>query len=302
MSEKKESVTELLSRGDELSLVAGRLIIKTNNGKEVSKSWLQKFEIELIQEIIDSLGLVAYQYLSYTTGFYGKHKSEGLTMQFVNTNDGSEAYAIFNVMLKRKRTTSHGKLGTLLPKGHFNLGVRHGFKKFFVLSTKKVNIRNASIHEHMGLLKPIFFTGNTNSQSKIINETLMPIEVSFEQIKTAYQDKFTGNSRVTHGQLTGNSRLSSTVNEYGQNHVFNDVQADLSTCQNNHELSLQGSRLIGNPLASNSSLDTSNNEHLEIGTQNQTFTRVMTGNKSLAPKRPQDQTTDEWLQDYDRAG
>jgi len=305
---------KVIPRVDDISMLRGRLLIVPKNGKSVPEGWFTDNERKLIIAISRITKIDAYAYTGYSTGFYGKHKSAGVTLQFANIDDGSEAHAIFNVLRTRTKNTVHGKAGTELPKGKFNVLPNSLFYKFFLNANHGKQIRKASFCEHMGNLKQVIFTGTLTPQSKLQNKSLQPFNVSFNQIIEAlnqqqatyptpiHAQQSTGNSRVSYGQATGNTRLSITVNESALTHTNSRIEANQTTCKERYGKSLQGSRLIGNPLASNSSLDTSNNEHLEIGTQNQTFTRVMTTEKSLAPKRPQDQTIDEWLADLDRAG
>jgi hypothetical protein len=302
---------KVISRVDDLSMFGGRLLIVPKNGKPVPEKWFTDNERTLIIAIIRITEMDAYAYTGYSTGFYGKYKSAGVTLQFANIDDGSEAHAIFNAVLTRTKNTVHGKAGADLPKGKFNVLPKSLFYKFFLSANHGKQIRKASFCEHMGNLKQVIFTGTLNLKSKIQNKSLQPFNVSFDQIIVALNQQnaaspspinshqSTGNSRASYGQATGNSRLSVTVNESALTHTNSRIEANQTTCKERYDKSLQGDRLISNALASNSSLDTTNNEPIKNMSKNQTSAHVVTPIKSTA--EIQNQSIEEWSENYDRA-
>ena len=76
--------TKLLSRGDTVSIEQGRLIIQSASGKPVPVEWLIESTPEVCRAILKESGLDAFEYVSYHTGHYGKHKAPGVTLQFVS--------------------------------------------------------------------------------------------------------------------------------------------------------------------------------------------------------------------------
>ncbi|PKG37642.1 hypothetical protein, partial [Psychromonas sp. Urea-02u-13] len=110
-------LNKLFERGDQINIVNGLLTIQSQSQIEVPKKWLNENKEELVSDIATLFSLNVYIYYDYSTGQYGEHKSQGVTLQFVNVTTGAEAYAIFNAGLKRTRNSKNNKAGELLPKG-----------------------------------------------------------------------------------------------------------------------------------------------------------------------------------------
>ena len=58
------SVKDLLTRGDELEVVDGRLKITTTNGAPVPTSWLKLHEDSLVHELVNHMAIDALIYES----------------------------------------------------------------------------------------------------------------------------------------------------------------------------------------------------------------------------------------------
>jgi hypothetical protein len=269
----KVSLDKLLSRDDKVDVSNGRLIITPASGKDVPANWLAENEPSIVKEIANLLNIGVYRYTGYSTGRYGKHCSEGLTLQFENILNGDEAFAILNVQLTRKRATNHGIVGAELPKGQFRVSTKHNFYKLWVSTDIKLPARISSFHDYMGKLKSLVFTGNLDSKNKISNETLKPLNVSHEQIITCISQNLPDKIQTTTRQVPYNYQTKMPDKEMIKGLAANDIQSNTNACVNNHGTGIQGNAVIGNTLSLVSS----------------------------DPKRPEDQTCEEWLQDYENA-
>jgi hypothetical protein len=65
----------LVNRGDAVSIEQGRLAISPPSGESLPAHWLQAHTPILLREILAALSIEAYEYISYTTGFYGRIKA-----------------------------------------------------------------------------------------------------------------------------------------------------------------------------------------------------------------------------------
>ena len=117
----------LLSRGDHIEVINGRLAITPASKLEIPKQWLADKSDNLVREIAKLYDLDVYTFDSYSTGHYGKHNSAGVTLQFVNITTGEQCHITFNAELKRSRTTAKGKKGSSLSKGQFRIGKKYMF-------------------------------------------------------------------------------------------------------------------------------------------------------------------------------
>ncbi len=269
----KVSLDKLLPKCEKVEITDGRLIIAPASGRDVPADWLSEHESSLIIEIVNLLNIKVYKYTGYSTGRYGKHRSEGVCLQYENLINGDEAFAILNVQLTRQRTTKHGAVGSDLPVGQFHVGTKHNFYKFWVSTNIKLPARLSSFHDYMGKLKGLVFTGELGLKNKIRNKTLTPLNVSYTQIIDPNCHPIPDKVQTKSRQVPYNYQTKVPDKEMIKGHAANDIQSNSSTCVNNHGKGIQGNAVIGNPL----SLVSSN------------------------PKRPEDQSIDEWEQAYDAA-
>lgn len=151
-------VSRLLSRKAEVSIELGRLVVRQPNGEEVSQDFLKKYSLILRREILTALEIEAYEYRSYKTGYYGRSKHAGISLQFTSVIADESTYAIFNVGLTRIRTTNSGKAGSPLPKGHFIVTERGEFYKFWKSTALAIPKSLTSFHDYMGKLKGMLYT------------------------------------------------------------------------------------------------------------------------------------------------
>nr|WP_320136670.1 hypothetical protein [uncultured Amphritea sp.] len=244
----RQLILTLLTRGDNIAIEHGRLTIQPASGSPVPKKWLEENEISIVTEIAQTVDIVIFSYIDYSTGNYRKQGGgQGLTLQLLNMVDESEAYAIFNCDLTRLRSTKFGKKNDALPYGQFRPTRGSNFLKFWK-TTRLYHRDNSSFHNHMSGLKKLLFTGEFIKQDgRLKNSTLAPMNISFEKIKEAFlHSSHTGNLRVNHGEVTGNSRGRFTGNEPLQPHCSQGIQQNQTTGNNHYGKRLKGKAVIPN--------------------------------------------------------
>lgn len=181
----------LIERGDKVSIEAGQLVIIPVSGQPVPPIWLAHNQAAIIRDILVLVNVQdIYVYKSHSVGKYGPHNSEGLTLQFESILTHESYYAVFNVSLKRARSTKAGKKGTRLPKGQFIPPKEGNFCRFWAMTGLKIPVRNSTYYEYMGNLKNLYFVANPHDSvsSRLQSATLQHIDISFEQVVNAIND------------------------------------------------------------------------------------------------------------------
>lgn len=261
----------LIEKGHKASINQGVLAVTPKRGADVPAEWLSKYSAKLVIQILGLLGLEGYRYEGHSTGLYevtGGRKREGLQIQFTGLTTHSHRYAIFNVDLKRKRTTKHGNQGQALPKGQFRVGKKSAFFSFWERCGLPIPSRLGKFSDRMGNLKGLIFQleSPTNAESERVDKSsIRPLNVTYENIRFAL--KSADKLRTTHGQLTDNLRTRVTDKHPPQSQTGQGLQpfltADRSKC---------GNKVIR-----------------ECGYK---------GNNPLPVTTPKEQTEEEWLKDY----
>ena len=118
-------LNQLLARGDKVGIKGGKLVVAPASGKPVPSDWFDANEPEIVQQIAVQTGIAIFRYTEYSTGRYDKHLYSGITLQFDCVTTLTDAYAIFNCILTRARTTKHGAADEPLPNKHFRLSNKH---------------------------------------------------------------------------------------------------------------------------------------------------------------------------------
>ncbi|UUO23927.1 hypothetical protein FGD67_12360 [Colwellia sp. M166] len=263
----------LIKRGEIVYINQGRLEIKPSGHKKVPLDFLLENKADLTYVIAKLLNLNIYQYVGYSTGRYGSKKCEGITLQFSNMVTGEEAHVIFNVELNRARSSKYHQAGSPLPKGQFRVSKKFLFYKFWLSTELSLPPRLASFHDYMGNLKDIFFIPETDAYKGKISAKLIPLcNVSYEQIKSALAALSPDNLQTNARQLPYNNQTGIPNKEFPQPFRNQAVERELSTGESNYGSSYQGSAVISNQLPITNKV-----------------------------KRPQDQTVDEWLSDWENA-
>ena len=293
-------LAKLLHKGDEIDIVQGKLLIKPSNGLAVPLGWLKQNETLLINEICCLFNIVPLRYMSYTTGRYGAKKSQGITLQFCNLKTGEDAYIIYNASLERSRTNKNAKKGDPLPGKQFIVGERSGFYKFW-LSTGLPLPRSASkFYECIGKLKPLVFTSAIDFKSRITDKKLPLLDICFHEILDKHRIALAGkqNKELTakqpliFRQETAKQPLSFPAKDIEQKHTHNGLVANQSTCTSKYGNTVIRKEVLGTGVGlDNTPINNSNNKSVD-----ENINEV-----NLQKKRPEDQTADEWLEDWESA-
>lgn len=274
---------ELIKRGDEVSVINGVLSISPYSKKPVPEQWLKDNEVKLACEIGRLLSIDVFQYASYSTGEYGKRKSSGLTLKFLNVETAAESFVVFNAELKRTRNVGNKRAGQLLPKGQFRVTKNTKFFKWWLTTGLKTPPRLSSFHSYMGNLKKLFFALSVDSKGKITDKSLPLLSVSHENIASLLgfraqpiESQMTYNSHTTDGQLAYKAHTRMAYKETPEPLVTTSLQPILTTgCENYvNTLIRKGGYKEGKGLEVDTSIKEVNNKA---------------------------QTSDEWLIEYDNA-
>lgn len=223
----------LVSRGDDVSIEHGRLVIRPVSGDPVDEGWLQKYSKTLQRQILLILGKEAYEYDGYSTGWYDHHKAPGVTLQFPSVLTGLDAHAIFNAKLTRDRTTKTGAKGSPLPKGHFRIGKRSQLYRFWQSTKLPFPKRLSSLHDYMGNLRGILFTATMidGHEKRLDKESLRPLTISAAEVRKVFQpDK----GRTTAGLTTDNYQTKMPDKNLALAQQNRGIQQKPTTCATKH--------------------------------------------------------------------
>ncbi|GAB3097783.1 hypothetical protein GCM10027217_14310 [Pseudomaricurvus hydrocarbonicus] len=287
-----------MKRGDKIAITGGKLVIEAKSGKPVPIDWLKTHKAQIINEILRTSGLEAYEYLDYTANKYtvekGK-KSGGVHMSFRSLKSGKMARVYFNVNLTRQRNTKHGLKGSALPKGHFWITKNHDLYNAWLSLGLPPLKRLSSMHDYMGHFGQFLYNLDIDPKtSKIIDKKLKTLEITAEQLRKLFLDpsastespsststqknqnhqyntvQVPDNCRTTPGQLPDNCRTTVPDNDLSAALMPPGLQPFSSTYVRSHELSNQGNA----------------------------YTRDNVYPLSTNEKSVQDQTLEEWLDAY----
>jgi hypothetical protein len=293
-------LAKLLHKGDEIDIVQGKLLIKPNSGLAVPLNWLKQNETLLINEICCLFNIVPLRYMSYTTGRYGAKKSQGITLQFCNLKTGEDAYIIYNASLERSRTNKNAKKGDPLPGKQFIVSERSGFYKFWLSTGLPLPKSPSKFYECIGKLKPLVFTSAIDFKNRITDKKSPLLELSFHEILNKHRvalagkqnEELTAKQPLIFRQETANQPLSFPTKDVEQKHTHNGLAANQSTCT-----SKCGNTVIRKEVLStgvgldNTPINNTNNKEAD-----ENINEV-----NLQKKRPEEQTVDEWLEDWEAA-
>ena len=168
------------------------------------------------------------RYDSYSTGRYGSKLSEGINLQFLDIDTGAVYYVIFNVCLKRKRSSKKHAKDSFLPAKRFSVTKRRKFFRFWHYTCRlPIPSRGlTSFHDCMGKLKDIRFEAEVLEGDKLDKDTLRP--------------------SLTHiYPITSRQRPDKTPTIFPDKHILEtkqktDFEEIFTTCKSNHVISKQG--------------------------------------------------------------
>ncbi len=273
-----ELLDHLLSRGDLVALDNGQLTIQPASGRDVPEEWLEEYRDALALTLATRTNTPLYKYVGYTAGSYGKHKADGVTLQFANMKTGEEVYAIFNVNRERVQDSrkGRGKAGAKLPAKQFRITKRMELYKFWLrtgLAEPETKLLS-EFHRVMGRLKSVLFVMSTNSNKADKNTIQAATVTSMEQHENRGKVGGKTGEEVgkSEGKITGsvNPAKPSATEFTGEiSYVSGKVRSKLT--------SKEGSKDALHPINS-----------LNTSTTKNDCNKVV----------PEEQSTDEWLADY----
>jgi hypothetical protein len=253
----------LLERGDKVSIVNGIIIVEAKSGKLIPDDWLNNYRQAIITDCLRSVGVSAYSYTGYSTGRYNGGKFDGITLQFEDVLTGGSAFACFNAIVKRQRNSKHGPKGELLPLGEFRVKPNAFFKEFW---SSTGLAKPPRYYDRMGNLSDLLFTAEfkEKEKEKLINGSIKPLNIPVDQLSLTTKPRLSDNQAMT------KERLSPTTKEVNTAFKVQDIQPDFSTGENQY-----GNKVIRG--------------------------HGYKGNAIPPLIQPIQQSTDEWLSDYDSA-
>lgn len=261
-------IRKLLDRGDEVSIECGRLVIRPASKQPVPPDWLQAHSPALIRGILIAMGIDAYEYGGHKTGHYSPRKWPGITLQFSSSVTQADAHAFFNVKLTRSRSTKAGKAGTPLPAGHFRVGKKHSFYRFWEATELPMPKRLSSFHDYLGNLQGILFTADITKghENRLIASSIHPLSVAADEVRKAF---LPDNSQTTARPVPDNSRTRVPDKDSAPALDPWGFQPELTACDESYVNKLTSKRV-----------------------------NKGAGSPSLSRKLPECQTTEEWLAEY----
>lgn len=263
----------LLERGDSLAIVNGKLEITPRSGRPVPAQWLREHAEQLVKVIAQLCQRDMYQYLGFTAGLYGEHRSGGVHLQFINLYTGEPYYTIFNVQANRARSTTYGQKSQPLPGNKFRVTKTQNFYLFWVSTGLPMPPRLSSFHDYMGKFKGIVFDGQQNikNKSKLVASSMRPLAITHQEISAAFGTVNPDNCRTNPGQLPDNSRTIYPDKQTPQTHTGRGLASNSGACAKSYGISNQGNADKG-----------------------------YLNNVIPLSKDPTLQSTKEWLDDYNR--
>jgi hypothetical protein len=262
----------LLERGNNVSIISGVLKVEDENGKVVSEEWIKTNSDILLQGLSKLVLIPIFKCVKHSVGEYGEKNSPGLCLQFVNVMTDEDSYVVFNVDNKRKRKTAYGEKGSRLPKGQFNVGVRSKLSKFWIQNNLPKPRRPSSFHDVIGKMKGRYITGTVLPNNRFEDKRIPLINFTNEEVYDYYQQKMVSNTQAKPKQVPSNNQAMNPSNRIEADHIEHNAERNRTTCYSNYGISKQGGALLRE-------------------------------GKALNPKlsKPEEQTNDEWFDDWDNA-
>lgn len=271
-----ELLDRLLNQGDLVVLDNGQLIIQPASGREVPEEWLEEHRGVLALTLATRANTPMYKYIGYTIGAYGKHKKDGVTLQFVSMTTGEEVYAIFNVNRERVQDSPKGKAGTKKAGKQFRITENMALYKFWLRTGLAEPERKylSEFHRVMGRLKPVLFTMSTGG-NKADKRTIKAATVT-----STKRHENRGKVGDKTGEEMGKSGGKDVGIESPARPSSTGLTVESSYVSDKVRLKLISKEVSKDALPCSNTLNTPNTKN--------TYNEVA----------PQEQSIDEWLSDY----
>lgn len=274
----------LLARGDHVEIKHGLLAITPSSGKPVPLDWLKSNQANIIKQISELTNQDLFAFHSYDTGSYMRGiATGGLSLQFINLKDDTEAYTVFNVELSHQRTTKHHKKGSPLPKRQFYTTQRSKFFKFWKSTNLPVPASLTRFNQSMGKLKQFVFEGHyhENAQGRLAKDNLKPASITYDVLFKLFKSH---NDHIITTQGSHNYHIARSHKE-------------TPPAQAVHGLELH-SKYVENEVRKKVIRESGNKDQGKKDISNINTTSMNTPNN---PKRVEDQTNDEWSDEHNAA-
>lgn len=267
-----EHITALLNIGDAVSIERGRLVIATHDGRQVPDEWLDKHELPVITAICELAAVTAYRYCGYSTGCYVAGNGGGVTLQLRDLITGASAYIIFNADVRYSRNTKHHKCGKRMPHGQFRPHKHSAFCLLWQSTGMALPSRLSTFHDRMGKLSGYIYAGEETKPERLSAQTFRPLCISETRLRELLNlpeihRTITRQAPDNHQTITRQGHQTSKSPQPLPDIALSTVQAT-------------GANYYGKKVKRGD------------GYKGPTVTPVIS---------PIEQTTDEWLNDYDQA-
>jgi hypothetical protein len=243
MSSNASLASRLLNKGHQLSITNGQVVVNSGSGAPVPDDWLDNHADTLINEILQLTNRRAYRYTDFSTGKYGIKKAGGVTLNFEEIPTGMDRYVIFNVDVTYVRNSKNHRVGDQLPKNHFRPGRRSHFVKFWKRLGLDLPTRRSTFHKHLHKLKPYLFTNDDHTTGSRLSKTsLILLEVPETEIASALAQSDRAIS-VTEKELDRDKIVTTERNKHSPlANICKGSQPDSSTGTEKYETRQQGKR------------------------------------------------------------
>lgn len=283
---------KLLLKGDEIVIYKGQLIITPGSGKPVPKEWLKKNSRKIMSEISQQIGYSIFTYSYYKTGRYNQGRSPGVMVRFADTLSGEDAFAIFNAELNRQRTTLKGRAGESRPSGHFSIGNRSALYKLWLKTDLDIPRRFSEWHKSMSKLDQIYFEADKSTSGKLSNKSITPLSVNCRTIKQLFSD----NIETSQGQVSDNLMTRNSGNVWRQKIVTSNGDKKNAARYTDKSMESESNCVSEKVRALESAGEISTSASNSVLSNQVMACEVvpLPTNKKV----PQEQSVDEWLDDY----
>tara|TARA_R110002072_G_scaffold2252_2_gene18551 strand:- start:4433 stop:5284 length:852 start_codon:yes stop_codon:yes gene_type:complete len=234
-------LTRLIARGDRVFIEKGRLSIEPKSGKDIDPDWLREHESDLIRSILRATKQTGYLYLDYSVGNFNGGKYPGISIRFREIGTEDVLYCCYGVDLKRRKTTSKGKKGKPLKKGHFHPPLKGKFVKMWQRIGLEKPRRNSEYHEKMGKLGDLVFSLSIDCGAKVHKDKVNGLDVPFAKIRDALlsDGEAFGNGSANTRQSVGNFSAIGFGTDNGDSEKNSGFRAISSPCEKHPEISKQ---------------------------------------------------------------
>lgn len=273
----------MLRKGWRIEFCCGQLCIYEPDNNRLKPARFKHHRHELETQVVRLFGIVAYRYISHSVKPNRVASSklvDGLNICFESVLETEIKYALFNVDGSLARTTAAGKRGERLPEGKFNVGKASAITLLFKKCAIPVK-RLSMLCNQITSLNRYLLVGDEhpNKADRLIASSLIPLEITFAEIyKAVLEVQPSDIAFATHRHVFDKTTTSADCKRSTLPVTAAAFQENLGASNSECGKRIQGSAVTGTgPFPSNPSFGSPNKERVE------------------------DQSVDEWLEDYDRA-